>query len=168
MKKYTFTLLIEEVTVSNTVNNILEKVKEEKRIEALIEQNNNFVIREMQKVLEVIHADLTELLQPLDLKASSHFRERNFIGSLNTNSFGKFLDIQIGGRLEHYGVKSEAVFVRLYCPFEDGRLIFKPNLVMFSQDTWMSRSQIPFTTSENLIDTYSDVIEKMYRNNLKS
>jgi IS1 family transposase len=41
MKKYTFTLTVEEITFSNTVNNIIEKVREEKRIEALIEQNNN-------------------------------------------------------------------------------------------------------------------------------
>jgi hypothetical protein len=167
MKKYTFTLLIEEVTVSNTVNNILEKVREEKRREALIEQNNNIIIAEMQKVLEVIHADLTELLEPLSLTVSSHFRNRNTIKLLDVNRFGKILEMRIGGYLEHCGIRKDAVTVRMYCPFENGELIYKPKLVMYSEDFWIKRSETPFTTSENLIDTYSDVIEKMYKNNLK-
>jgi hypothetical protein len=167
MKKYTFTLIVEEVAFSNTVNNIIEKVKEEKRIESLIEQNNNNVIKEMKNVLEVVYSDLTELLKPLDLTVSSHFRKRSVIRCLDSNCFGKLIDLKIGGSKEHCGVSEDAVIIRLYCPYESGKLTFNPKLVMFAENYCSKTKEFPFISSDNLIDTFNKTIEKMYKNNLK-
>lgn len=166
MKKYTFTLLIEEVTVNNTVNNILEKVKEEKRIKTLKEENNNQVVVEMKKVLDAICSDLAELLQPLDLTLSTHYKNRNF-SVMHINSYGFSIETMIGGKKEHCGSSKDAVYVRLYCPYNNGELSFEPIIKMYSQDVWSQSRHINFISSENLIETFSEEIEKMYRNNLQ-
>ena len=165
MTKYTFTLTIQELTINNTVNSIIEKVREEERIKALVSQNNIKVITEMKKVLEVLYADLTELLKPLDLKVYSHFRSKSDFDTLGSNCFGKLIDLTIGGNREHCGISKDKVVLRLYCPFENGKLAFEPRLVMFSEDVYLKTKEIPFTTSDNLIETFSTTIEKMYRNN---
>jgi hypothetical protein len=73
----------------------------------------------------------------------------------------------MGGNMEHCGTSSDAVILRLYCPYENGKLTFNPKLVMFAQSYYAKTKEVPFTTSDNLIDTFSATIEKMYRNNLK-
>ena len=166
MKKYTFTITVEEVVENNVVNSIIAKVIEEDRIKLLVAENNNKVVLEMKKVLEVIYADLTELLKPLNLTVCSHFRNRGkTMSGLDNNHFGKLIDIKIGGNKEHSGTSKDKVVVRLYCPFENGKLTFRPKIVMFEESYCAKTNETPFTTSENLIETFSEKIEKMYRNN---
>lgn len=167
MKKYTFTLTIEELTLNNTVNSIIEKVREEERVSALIIENNNKIISEMKSILEVIYSDLTEQLKPLDLAVDSHFRNRNVIQSLGSNHFGKLIDLKIGGNKEHCGSSKDAIIIRLYCPYENSKLTFNPKLVMFAESYCAKTKEVPFTTSDSLIDTFAITIEKMYRNNKK-
>ena len=165
MKKYTFTLTITETTFNNTINGIIEKVREEERINTLILENNNKVISEMKNILEIIYADLTEQLKPLNLTVVSHFKTKQTIESLGSNHFGKLIDLTIGGNKEHCGASKDRVVIRLYCPYENGKLIFNPKLVMFAESYYTKTKEVPFITSDNLIDTFSITIEKMYRNN---
>jgi hypothetical protein len=167
MKKYIFTLIIEELTLNNTVNSIIEKVREEERISALIVENNNKIISEMKSILEVVYSDLTEQLKPLDLAVASHFRNLNGIQGLGSNCFGKLIDLRIGGNKEHCGVSRDAIILRLYCPYENGKLTFNPSLVMFAESPFAKTKEVPFTTSDNLINTFAITLEKMYRNNKK-
>ena len=165
MKKYTFTLTITETTTSEVVNNIIEKVAQENRIKQQLSENNKLAVEEMKKVLNIIYSELTELLQPLNLNLSTHYKFRDF-SSLQVNCYGFSLETKIGGLKEHMGTDRDAVFVRIYCPYENGKLTFIPKLVMYGQDTFNQSRHIDFTTSENLIETFSKEIEKMYKNNL--
>ena len=164
MKKYTFTLTITETTTSEVVTNILEKVAQENKIKEQLVENNRLVVEQMKKVLDVVYNELTELLEPLNLALSSHYRNQGFT-TMKLNCYGFSLETKIGGVKEHSGTYRDAVFVRIYCPYENGKLTFIPKLVMYGQDTFNQSRPIDFTTSENLIETFSKEIEKMYRNN---
>ena len=167
MKKYTFTLTIEEVTTNNVVNSIIEKVAEEQRVKKLIFENNTIIFEEMKKVLDIVYDELTELLEPLNLNLSSHYKSKVFNnGILTYNHYGVFIQTMIGGKKEHCGGSKDVIYVRLYCPYNNGKLSFEPTIKMYAQDVWNRSREIDFTSSENLIETFSKEIEKIYRNNI--
>ena len=164
MKKYTFTLTITETTTSEVVTNILQKVAQENKIKEQLAENNRLVTEQMKSVLNVVYDELSELLKPLNLKLSSHYKSRDF-SVMRINTYGFSLETKIGGAKEHSGTYRDAVLVRIYCPYENGKLTFIPKLVMYGQNAFNKSLSIDFTTSENLIEIFSKEIEKMYRNN---
>jgi hypothetical protein len=166
MKKYTFTLTVEEIVENNVVNSIIAKVIEEDRIKLLTTENNNKVVEEMKKVLNVIYSELTELLQPLNLTLSRHYRGESF-SVMQINTYGFSIETMIGGKKEHSGSSKDAIYIRIYCPYNNGKLTFEPSIKMYAQDVWNQSRHLNFTTSENLIETFSKEIEKIYKNNLK-
>jgi len=161
MKKYTFTLTITETTISDGVTNILEKVAREERIKNEKTEANKLVVEEMKKVLNVIHSELTELLQPLNLKLSTHFRGQ--CGMHNSEMAS--LTTMIGGSKEHSGSRT-GIFIQIICPRKNDKVIFNPIIKVYSQNAYGNTlKSTEFTTSEDLISVFSDELEAMYKNN---
>jgi hypothetical protein len=161
MKKYTFTLIVEEIKESNVVKSIIAKVIEEDRIQLLIKENNIKVVEEMKKVLNVIHSELTELLQPLNLKLDTHFRGQYG----RHNSTMTSLTTKIGGSKEHSGGRI-GIYIQIICPIKNDRITFNPIIKVYNQDAYGNKQKsTEFTTSEDLIEVFSDELEYMYRNN---
>jgi hypothetical protein len=161
MKKYTFTLTITETATSEVVNNIIEKVAQEEKLKNEIKETNLLVVEEMKKVLNVIYSELTELLQPLNLGLSTHFRGQCGLH----NSEMASLTTMIGGSKEH-SVGRIGIYIQIICPRKNDRLTFNPIIKVYSQNAYGSKQKsINFTTSEDLIEVFSDELEYMYRNN---
>jgi hypothetical protein len=167
MKKYIFTLTVtdfeENNLGNNVVNNILEKVREEQRVQEIIDANNQIIHKELQSILDVIREEVAEIIAPLNLSLSTHYR-RQKISWGDSNNQGLMLETQIGGSIEH--CRREGIFIRVYCPHKGKKLIFEPTVKMFTQNHYRKDEEVEYTTGANLVEYFSEVIEKMYRKNL--
>jgi hypothetical protein len=164
MKKFTFTLTVTDFEENKTVNNIIEKVREEQRVQAIIDSNNQIIHKELQSILDVIREEVTEIVAPLNLTLSTHYKGQG-ISWGNSNYQGFMLETKIGGIIEHY--HKEGVFIRVYCPRKGKELIFKPTVKMFTESNYRKGEEVEYTTGAKLVEYFSEVLEKMYKNNLK-